>query len=201
MKLMRKLTLAVAPAVLAAGVTLTSTAPAHALGHGRVCVFLAPQGAKGNGHVGWAFQEPPKDHWFFGATEGQPGEEGGPNSKKINPGQNNGAWEDNGTWQKVLDTFRNVKAGEHPGGYYKQYTCKNTTDSSVHAADLQGQANKGRGYYLWGNNCMNHSYDVLKSYGAGLTDPNNPKWISNWRPNDWVDNLILLAGFEHLANL
>ncbi|MFD8726164.1 hypothetical protein ACFV2H_51740 [Streptomyces sp. NPDC059629] len=187
-------------AVILGGVALPQKA--FALGRGQACVFLAPKGARGFGHVGWAFQEPPGDHWFFGATEGEPGEEGGPNQRKIPPGQRNGAWEDTGNWQKVLDTFRNAKANEHPDGYYKQYTCAYADESAVHSADLQAQANVGRGYNLFGDNCMNHAYDVLRAYNLTLPSPNDPIYISpSWAPNRWVLKLSNTPGWNGLNSL
>jgi len=189
--------------LVTAGIATIAVAggPAYALGRGRACVFLANRGAKGAGHVGWAFQEPPQDHWFFGSTEGAGGEEGGPNAAKIPPGQWNGAWVANGTWAAAKQAFKNAKANEHPGGYYTQYTCRNTKDSSVHAADVQAEANKGRGYDLWGNNCMNHAYDVLTTYGETMSVPNNPDWLNNWSPSLWVKQLVLVGGWENLQNL
>ncbi|WP_405879938.1 hypothetical protein OG762_15635 [Streptomyces sp. NBC_01136] len=192
--------LAVVVALLLGSVVLPQQA--FALGRGQACVFLAPKGAGGFGHVGWAFQEPPGDHWFFGATEGAGGEEGGPNARKIPPGQRNGAWVDTGNWQRALDTFRNAKANEHPGGYYKQYTCAYAAQSAVHSAALQAQANVGRGYDLFGDNCMNHAYDVLQAYNLTLPSPNDPIYISpSWAPNLWVRKLSRTPGWNGLNSL
>ncbi len=186
---------------LGAGVVAHPGHAAYALGPGRVCVFLAPTGAFNLGHVGWAFLEGGTSNWIFGATENRSG------LPFVKPGDNNYAWVLNGPWAgprgSVLATF----AGQltlggtvyHGAGYYTQVRCQNTPSSAVGAAVARANAIKGYGYGVVTDNCMDHAYNVLTTYGASLVDPASNR--AYWAPNVWFIALGVVSGFGPISTL
>jgi hypothetical protein len=174
-----------AATALAAACALT-TAPAQAAGMGKACVFVQPQGASGNGHVGWGFRVSQEDHWFFGSTENTQG------AATIDAGNDIGFWEHEGTYDQMLDAFvrqtyypRDHRA--YPAWAYTAFKCEDVSDSAVNAAKAEMAATARQGYRLIGNNCMNHAYNILKAYNTkNLPDP---AAVTNWAPNNWYANL------------
>jgi hypothetical protein len=172
----------------------TKTAPPAATG--RACVFLAPGGAGGAGHVGWAFRAGDDQHWYYGATQGT-------GSPLVLPGGDNNAWVETGSFDQVLTGFAS-EADFHPAGYYTQYRCKNSTaanstTANTDAAIAQAKDARNWGYALiGGNNCMNHTYKILKAYGTDLPDPSQAILTVEWTPNVWFLKLGLpvYGGFE-----
>ncbi len=197
--------LALLLALLLTGAGLATTGgpgrptPAYALGPGQVCVFLAPTGASNLGHVGWAFLEGGTSNWIFGATENRSGR------PFVKPGDNNDAWVSNGPWAgprgSVLATFAGqlVSGGTvyHGAGYYTMYRCQHTSSSSVGAAVARANAIKGYGYGVVTDNCMDHAYNVLTTYGASLANPAS----GYWTPNGWFGALGVASGFGPIIDL
>jgi len=199
-----------APFALAVALALCSAAvarpphAAYALGPGQVCVFLAPQGAPiaglYTGHVGWAFLEGGTSNWIFGATENVSGR------PFVKPGDNNYAWVSNGPWAGTRGSVLATVAGQlaiggtvyHGAGYYTMYRCQNTSNSSVGAAVARANAIKGYGYGFVTDNCMDHAYNVLTTYGGSMIYPAvNTQY---WTPNGWFF-LGLHSSFGPVATL
>jgi len=145
---------------LGAGVVAHPGHAAYALGPGHVCVFLAPNGAFGLGHVGWAYQVAGTPTYVFGSTEGRGA------AAHIPAGQPNGYWSATGTYSAMLATFR-VKNG----GYYTEYKCESTGGSAVGAANAAAAAPARAGYDVIGNNCVDHTIRILGAYGAPALTP------------------------------
>lgn len=194
--------LAVAGAlVLGGSIVARPGQAAYARGAGRVCVFLAPSGTFNLGHVGWAFLEGGTSNWIFGATENRS------NLPFVKPGDNNYAWVLNGPWAgprgSVLATF----AGQlsiggtfyHGAGYYTQVRCQNTSNSSVGAAVARANAIKGYGYGVVTDNCMDHAYNVLTTYGGNLVNPASNR--AYWSPTVWFVALGVVSGFGPISTL
>ncbi len=178
---------------------LARPTPAYALGAGRVCVFLAPSGAYNLGHTGWAFLEGGTSNWIFGATENVSG------LPLVKRGDNNYAWVTNGPWAgahgSVLATFagRLTLGGTfyHGAGYYTQFRCQNTPSSAVGGAIARANAIKGYGYAVVTNNCMDHAYNVLATYGGSLANPAS----GYLTPNGWFGALGIASGFGPISYL
>lgn len=119
------------------------------------CLFLAPSGAAGLGHVGWAFSSPP--YWYFGATEGT-------GQFWIPPGEPTNSWLARGTWADTMNAFASGTNHDKGAGYYKSYTCKIVKNARPDRAYQQALA--GADSYLGAdNNCLTKSIDILLSYG------------------------------------
>jgi len=201
----RALALLLALLLTGGGLAMTGGAarptPAYALGPGRVCVFLAPQGAPlagfYAGHVGWAFLEGGTSNWIFGATENRSG------WPFVKPGDNNYAWVSNGPWDSVLATFAGqlVIGGTfyHGADYYTQFRCQNTSNSSVGAAVARANAIKGYGYGFVTDNCLDHAYNVLTTYGGSMVYPASNSGF--WTPNGWFAALGVFSGFGPVSYL
>jgi hypothetical protein len=187
------------------GVGGSFSLPAFAAGGGRVCIFFAPSGGGGLGHVGWAFQDGVSDHWYYGATENTSGQAVTSSS---------GAWMRDGTKQVMLETF----AGQldpvkslHPGQqYYTQYRCKSTASSNVAAAVQTAQKIPQLGYNVVYNeqDCLTQAQMVLESYDSSVFAA-QPGWIpmttesgqEEEYPEYWFPELDRAYGFELIQPL
>jgi hypothetical protein len=162
---------------------------------GRACVFLAPKGANGTGHTGWAFRAGDDQHWYYGATQAYA-------TAYIAPGDDNKAWVETGSWNDVLAGFASA-ADYHPAGYYTQYRCKDVATPNVDAAVKDARDARNWGYLVATNNCMDHAYRILKSYGTELPAPQDAITIFEWAPNVWFLKLgiPLIGGFEDVHDI
>lgn len=141
---------AVAVATLLAGiVTTTGTAVASTAtpSAGRVCLFDAPNGAWGLGHVAWAYRwADGTDTWDYGAT------------------LQNRNWRRHGPEKQMLHDFAML---DESGGY-RSYRCKDTAADDQSAADATAAAGFAREYDLATDNCLTRSIEVFKAYdGSG----------------------------------
>jgi hypothetical protein len=146
--------IAVAVATLLAGIvtsTVTATGTATALtatsSAGRVCLFDAPDGAWGLGHVAWAYRwADSTDTWSYGAT-----------LQSHN-------WRRHGPEQQMLHDFATL---DESGGY-RSYRCKDTAADDQSAADTTVAVGFARHYDLATDNCLTRSIEVFKAYdGSG----------------------------------
>lgn len=149
---------------------------------GRACLLLAPSGAQGAGHNGWAFRLP-DGRWLAGATENnQPNEVLG----LVDDANTDGAlWADEGdrtdTWSRTVggfDAVRLVFASRldvgghwmHDAGYYTQARCGDVPAPDVAAARAAVDRAAGSGYGVLTDNCLTKAVDILDAYGADLPD-------------------------------
>jgi len=184
---------------------LVHSTPAHASSglfsaSGRVCMFKAPSGAFGAGHVGWAFRVD-SDAWYFGATEDTGGK---PN---VPPGGDTGSWSAFGSFDRVTAEFRN-----HGANYYRQYRCRDWAGSDARRARSAIDVQAHNGYNLLANNCLDKSIAIFRAFGINdLPDghawrpvpipfPPFVRMVPVPRPpNYYFDHM--LPGFEGAQNL
>ena len=141
-------------------------------------VFIRKSGAAGLGHVGLGFLVAPS-LYIYGGLEN-------PFNGKVNPGDNNGFWIRNGTYNNMLCDMENPPVPNVPpyDTNYKKYTSQETP----HICDAVAQAESiyGQGYNLiqFGNaagNCLDAVYLILTSYGVdGMQNPSNVPAPNNW---------------------
>ena len=192
MRLIAFLKVTLVGALLAGPLVGPTSTPAYALGAGQVCLFNAPSGAPtpvGNmGHVGWAFLEGGTTNWTYGATENRSGQ------WTVDAGQNTDSWIKNGTWSQVTADFKNALSINghyyHDHGYYTQYRCRNTAQSSVGAAVNEARTQQNNGYNFINNNCLTKSINIFWSYDNSLHDL---PYAGTTGPNWYFDNE--LTGF------
>lgn len=152
---------------------------AQALGPGKVCMFNAPAGAYGLGHVGWGYLVGGTSTWVYGATE--------------DPGKN---WHTSGTWQQMLAAFKGAGTF-HAAGYYKYYKCEGSPHSSVGAANKQVAAGEASGYNVDWDNCLTKAIAIFKVYDSSTYgDLGDGK---GWGPNFFFDNEMY--GFSNRLDL
>lgn len=169
-------------AILAVGAGLAlGAAPAQALGTGTVCMFNAPSGAQlgpaNMGHVGWAFRIGGTQGWEFGATE--------------NASYN---WRDSGDQTTMFNTFKGLRGHGIATGYYTQWRCRNTANSSVTAASNKVNELYGQSYDLLWNNCLTRSVTIFQAYDSSLNDlPGAGATGPNW----YFDNELTNFGAKH----
>ena len=178
-RIRRRLASAVVAVGLAVTGLLVTTASAHALGVGTMCMFNAPGGATGFGHVGWAVREGPSTHWFYGSTE-------------HGDGRPSSTWQLDGSQDDMFRAFHDqlVEGGVfmHSAGYYTRWRCHQTPTSAVGAALNTAAQMKNNGYMGLGNNCLTKSVAILSTYYNG----DNLQSGVGWAPNDYF--------LQHLTN-
>ncbi len=142
------------------------------------------------GHVGWGFlTDPAKKLYCFGSTENLSGK------PFVDPGQDNSAWFETGSLRTMLST---MKAGHAGAEGYDDY--KRNWVEPIHAKRAYEIAATRHqvGYRvvgLPGNNCADHSYDILAAYGVtGL-----PFLQALPGPNAWFQALIF--GWDYFSDV
>lgn len=138
--------------------------------NGKACVFIRPNGANGAGHVGWLFQN--LSAYTYGSTEN-------PSGKPTVP-----AGGDIGWWWKSA-SFDQAKKDMKAKGY-TGYKCVTVGKGNITSATNAALATKSGGYSVIGNNCMDHSYRILKAFGASMPSP-----TLELAPNLWYSDLSL----------
>lgn len=133
----------------------------------RAIVFVRRTGAKGAGHVGWAFEC--SDGTFNVGSIENPR-----HSLRTKPGQM-------GFWAKsVHDPIAPMRR--------RAYTHFKLIDiSQADPRYAQGVVAwlSRRPYDLFGHNCMNATYDVLRAFGVGPL----PAPAHHWEPNHWFNHV------------
>lgn len=137
----------------------------HSSGQGtmRAAVFVRYEGAQGAGHIGWGFD--------YSVAEVDCGAVENPSGKfSCNPA-------DMGYWNKI-------------SGNPIPFMVTLSYDDLKYIELISGDVAKAyatvkwiatQPYALFGRNCMDDVYDVLRSYGV----PNLPAPSQNWLPNEW----------------
>ena len=162
---------------LAALFVVNAARPAQALGPGEVCMFNAPSGADGLGHVGWAYLIGGTSNWIYGATE-----------------EPNQSWHETGSFADMLSAFSDA-GNYHAAGYYQYYRCETSPNSSVGAADNQVAEGEASGYNVIDNNCLTKAVAIFKAYDSGTFgslyngDSVGPNWyfdnaLGNFGPRE-----------------
>lgn len=136
---------------------------------GQACIIDRFRGAAGAGHVGWAVEIAP-GKYMYGSVEDPTGASG------IARGKPNGGWYATGSWNDMLNAFRNpllrVSNPAHAGERYDFIKCAAVARPNVPQAQADGRTMPGRGYDLIGNNCLDAAHAVVRDYGApGLPNP------------------------------
>ncbi|MER8045998.1 hypothetical protein [Streptomyces sp. NPDC094032] len=168
-------------ALLAAGMA-TAPTEAEAAPLGRVCMFLAPDGAYGAGHAAFAFKvRGEKDHWMFGSF----------GSTTDSPRK---GWIKGGTWKKARAHFTNVKDGK--ARYYTGYRCVNTRDGDVKRAQSWYTTVKNRGYNVTTNNCLHMSMAAFKGYSETLRKDTRLRTATGQTPNVYYKSVLDKAKWE-----
>ncbi|GAA0946300.1 hypothetical protein [Actinocorallia libanotica] len=142
----------------------------------RACVFVASVGASRLGHVGWAVRDPGSGDWLYGSTDSVGG------SGFIPPGH------DNGSWYRTTTSEAEVRKGfKRHDRNYDGYRCINGSVGTFPVAKAQAQFNIRAGYWVLGNNCLDHTLSILRAYGETRIPPAQMTVL----PNVWIDTLLL----------
>jgi hypothetical protein len=139
------------------GGAVAAAPEAQALDAGRVCVFYYPYGGDLIGHTAWAFSVPGSNWWDYGSADGA-GDVAGTNWNDRPVDQNVWVMHTGYGFADVVETFRTR--------HFTAYACKNTTDSSVGAAQTKALNDRN-----WNatpppgtNNCAQITNDILNTY-------------------------------------
>lgn len=141
------------------------------------------------GHVGWGFQLPSSE-WVIGAVEGDGWSRG------------NGF---NGFWSRkvaslksALQHFANMQYQDTEYNYFKLLTVTHGVFPDPDSALSVMKWVSGEKYELFGRNCMNSAYDILRAFSHGGRF--NSDIVSapelNWIPNGWY-NAIGVPDSDH----
>jgi hypothetical protein len=187
-KRIRRLCALLATAATSAGILFfVAPASAWALGPGKSCMYLAPSGASGLGHVGWEVQEPGKGYWA-GSTEQGTG----------NPSD---SWIVFATSETTIhNDFKYALSAngkvQHSSGYYLYYRCHSTTTSAVGAAIAEARSLE-TGYNLLNNNCLTKSVAIFTTYWGG----DNLQSGFLWGPNGYFYNYLPTVNWGPIHDL
>lgn len=139
-------------------------------GTGRALVFLRRDGAPlppgCAGHTGWGFQIE-DGGYIFGSTENTSG------APVIAAGSDNGAWHGRGSLDDAVKAMRKR--------HYDAWKLASFRNGNPAAAWKRAQEMEASGYVALGNNCLDHTFRVLESYGQ----PDLPWPMTHPSPNDW----------------
>lgn len=128
----------------ASGTAAAATTATVATAAGRVCMFDAPDGALGLGHVAWAYRDADGSGWDYGAT-----------LQSHN-------WRRHGSEQQMLHDFATM----NESGGYRSYRCADTAADDQTAADAKVVAGFARPYSVATDNCLTRSIEIFKAYDA-----------------------------------
>ena len=152
-------------------------------GKGVAYVFIAPRMAVLQGHVGWAYMLD-DGTYAFGATDA-PGA-----NVTIRPGPDtNSPWRQTAvTEREMIDAFKNHYSDANT---YNEYKRTFVMKRSASNAESKQWTIRYRGYTLFGNNCLNHTYEVLEAYGVDKSRV--MPWLQTRpAPNSWF------RAFKHM---
>ena len=155
------------PSTLVA-LVLSGAHQVFALGPGKVCIFNAPSGAGGLGHVGWGYLVGETATWVFGSTESAYGH-----------------WHEAGDFEEMLGTFRSATK-YHSAEFYKYYKCASTPNSSVGATDIEVAQLEASKYDVMTNNCLTNAVSIFSTYDS--TCANSLGWPDWQGPNFYFDD-------------
>jgi hypothetical protein len=133
---------------------------------GRARVYNRRMGARGAGHVGWAFRVE-DELWEAGAVE-----RGG----LVTPPGKSGYWS-----QVMVDPTPRMTSLSYDS--FKEFEVEIPSISMARAREARVQT---RFFNLVIHNCMQDTYDVLTAYGARMPQIDR-MW--DWKPNEWYNAL------------
>src|SRR5205814_1001240 len=127
-------------------------------GKGVAAIFVRWSGADGLGHIGWAFQsdydlQTQRNFYWYGSVENPSGKISVPDGDP----QAIGFWDKYGDWSNVLQDFQ--------ARGYNQWKYDTASPRHPEPAQQMMKVIALRGYNLFGRNCANAVYDILKAYG------------------------------------
>jgi hypothetical protein len=131
----------------------------------RAAAFVRCEGADGSGHLGWAF-DLDSGETYCGSVENPQG------LPSCDPA-------DMVFWNQESPAPVALMAARRPAYESLKYVdlaAGNSLDAQSTIAWIATQP-----YCLFGRNCMDDVYDVLRSYGV----PNLPPPVLHWFPNNW----------------
>ncbi len=159
-------------------------------------VFNRVNGANGLGHVAVGVEirttNPTGLFYYYGGVENTQG------SPTVPVGGNNGGWyQINSTGANMFAVMKSSRYG------YNRYKFENTfkpvTLDQVNNTINRIKGFPTRGYNVFGNNCMDASYETLMQGGGGVTIASPPSRILNYAPNSWY--YLLPASWSSSINL
>ena len=132
------------------------------------------------GHVGWGF-ELPDGQWMVGAVEG----DGWANGNGMN-----GFWSRKVPGEKqATQVFANMVHYGAEYNYFKYLTMTSQVWPDPDAALRVMAWVSAQPYQLFGRNCMNSTYDILRAFSRGghFNGKILPSPDFNWIPNGWFN--------------
>ena len=141
---------------------------------GKVFIFMRPVDALGFGHMGWGIMLS-DGSYFCGSTENpfsppQPKDtynqqawaKSISRSAKIPAGQDNSSWTMRfATEQQMFARMKSLN--------YSRWKGLAVSNPTILKAKSATEIIKGKGYDVTGNNCFDHTYDVITAYGIHWT--------------------------------
>jgi hypothetical protein len=146
-------------------------------------IFLKHNEPFNFGHTGWGFKLS-ADQWCYGATElfGQ---------LVRQPGEDNGVYMRIGSKGEMFDTFRTGNTPNASNWPYQSYKALIAGKPNVNAARAAVEATKKAGYWVNGNNCMNHAIQIINAYaGMPIVPVSDIGTPQHWVPNFWFRNIV-----------
>lgn len=153
-------------------------------------VFLTPQEPINLGHVAWGLKMS-ETEWFYGGTELSADKLKWQDGWTIQPGQFNGVWYESGTKEKMFDR---MKTGNRPAGVdrfwsYPLYKGLKVDFVDTQAGKKAAMDTKQAGYWVNGNNCMNHVVKIMSKFSTLPVVPNPNNNPALWAPNFWFASI------------
>ena len=149
---------------------------------GAAYVFVSPNNAVMQGHVGWAYVNN-DGSYSYGATDAPLDFFKGKTGVAILPGvDSNVPWRGRAaTEAEMFNQFRGHYSANVP---YSEVKMTFVLSRNEGLANQRADQIKNVGYTLVGNNCMDHTYTVLAAYGV------NEGEVMQWKqthpaPNSW----------------
>lgn len=171
----------------------------RALNQGSAYIFIKPDQAVKQGHIGWGFMLG-DGSYRYGSTENpmKEGLGGVWEALTIDPGKDNGYWEGtSNTEQEMFDDMKNVNDGRarpadrYPFGFrssgYTHYKVTLVLSPNPSNAAEAGRHCQRTGFKGLGWNCLDQTYRVLEDYGVDKTT------VMPWKqthpsPNYWFND-------------
>jgi hypothetical protein len=137
------------------------------------------------GHVGWGFKLR-NGHYLYGSKEATPAEfEGHFPPGTISNGSPNGVFTREASLEKMIDSLRGGGKSPGPRFPYHEYKMLEAPNVYIDEAVALAMDSKNWGYGLFGNNCMDDVFKIIKAYSG---DDKFLPWPStNPRPNGFYD--------------
>ena len=135
------------------------------------------------GHTGWGFKLD-NGQWCYGATElfGQ---------VHVTPGNDNGVYIRVGSKEEMFTNFRTGNTPHVNNWPYQQYKALIAGKPNAAAGQAKAEAVKHLGYWVDGNNCMNHAAMIINAYaGMPIVPVSTALTPQYWVPNVWFELVV-----------